>query len=199
MKKIVARLFLYAMMAGSAAAAPPAGSGKAQGFATAPIVIQVFSDFECTHCKALYEETLRPLVRDFVATGKVYLVHRDFPLPMHTHAREAACLANASARLNKYGEVCEALFSQQAKWSANGDVDAAVASALTPAEMTKVRQLANEPKIKAEVDEDVALGKKDNVTSTPTMEITYKGRTTPVSGAISYSILSRYLNDLLSR
>jgi len=31
------------------------------------------------------------------------------------------------------------------------------------------------------------------------MEITYKGRTTPVSGSVSYPILSRYLNDLLSK
>ena len=31
------------------------------------------------------------------------------------------------------------------------------------------------------------------------MEITYNGRTTPVAGSISYSILSRYLNDLMSK
>lgn len=198
MKKIVATLFLCALIAGTAAETS-SGSGKAQGSATAPVVIEVFSDFECSHCKLLYEETLRPLVHDYVMSGKVYLVHRDFPLPNHAHAREAACLANAAARVNKYEEVCAALFGQQAKWSASGNVDETVASVLSMSEISKVRRLAKDPKIIAEVDQDVALGQKNHVQSTPTMEITYKGRTTPVAGSISYSILSRYLNDLLSK
>jgi len=198
MKKIVAYIGLCALIA-IAAGETSSGSGRAQGTATAPVVIEVFSDFECSHCKQLYEETLRPLVRDYVATGKVYLVHRDFPLPNHPHAREAACLANAAARVNKYEEVCAALFSQQAKWSASGNVDGAVASVLNMSEMSTVRRLAKDPKIMAEVDQDMALGQKSNIHSTPTMEITYKGRTTPVSGSVSYPILSRYLNDLLSK
>jgi protein-disulfide isomerase len=197
MKKIVAGLFLCALVAGSVE--PDSASGKAQGFPTAPIRIEVFSDFECPHCKLLFEETLRPLMREYVASGKVYLIHRDFPLPNHPHAREAASYANASARVNKYEEVSSALFSLQTSWSASGKVEEAVATVLSPPEMDKVRLLAKDPKIAAEIDQDVALGQKARITQTPTMEISYKGRTTPVSGSVSYSILSRYLNDLMSK
>jgi len=197
MKKIVAGLFLCALIAGSTE--PNEATGKAQGFPTAPIRIEVFSDFECPHCKLLYEDTLRPLMREYVASGKVYLIHRDFPLPNHAHAREAASYACASARVNKYEEVCSALFSRQASWSASGNVEETVASVLSPPELSKVRALAKDPKIAAEIDLDVALGQKARITQTPTMEITYNGRTTPVAGSVSYSILSRYLNDLLSK
>src|SRR5437899_12092644 len=68
---------------------------KAVGSKSAPIVIEVFSDFQCPACKRVYQETLRPVMDNYVATGKVYLVHRDFPLPMHNHSREAARWANA--------------------------------------------------------------------------------------------------------
>jgi protein-disulfide isomerase len=197
MKKIVAGLFVCALIAGSTE--PKEATGKAQGYPTAPIRIEVFSDFECPHCKLLYEETLRPLMREYVASGKVYLIHRDFPLTNHAHAREAASYACASARINKYEEVCSALFSQQSSWSVSGNVDAAVASVLSPPELNKVRALAKDPKIMAEIDQDVALGQKARITQTPTMEITYNGHTTPVAGSISYSILSRYLNDLMSK
>ena len=198
MKNLIASLFLFALIAGSAEqkSMPP---GKTLGVSTAPITIEVFSDYECTHCKLLYEETLRPLMRDYVAKGKVYFIHRDYPLPQHVNARPAACLANASRQVNKYEDVCAALFRQQAVWSANGNIEAAVATVLTPAELTKVRLLAKDPRITAEMEGDIALGQKLHVTSTPTMVIAFKGRSNPISGAINYSFLRSYLDDLLSK
>jgi protein-disulfide isomerase len=83
---------------------------KSMGVVTAPISIEVFSDFQCPACKALYEQTLRPLTQDYVIAGKVYLVHRDFPLPIHAHAREAACYACAAGRIGKYEQACDVLF-----------------------------------------------------------------------------------------
>ena len=72
----------------AAASAMPAfsGSAKAIGSPNAPITMEVFSDYQCPSCRALFEETLKPLIADYVALGKVYLVHRDFPLPMHSHS-----------------------------------------------------------------------------------------------------------------
>jgi protein-disulfide isomerase len=198
MKSLLAGFFLFALLAGSTEQ-KPAPPGKALGVPSAPITLEVFSDYECPHCKLLYEDTLRPLMRDYVAKGKVYFIHRDYPLPQHTHAREAACYANASMRVNKYEEVCAALFRQQTVWSSNGKVEEAVASALNISELNKVRLLAKDPKIAAEVEQDIALGQKIPIRQTPTMVITQKGRTYPVSGSISYPILSRFLDDLLAK
>ena len=198
MNNKIASLFLFALIACSAEQ-KSAPTGKTLGVSTAPITIEVFSDYECTHCKQLYEETLRPLMRDYVAKGKVYFIHRDYPLPQHVNARPAACLANASQRVNKYEEVCAVLFRQQAVWSANGNIEAALATVLTPVELTKVRLLAKDPKITAEMEGDIALGQKIHVSQTPTMVITHKGRSSPVSGFINYSFLKSYLDDLLSK
>ena len=35
-----------------------------------PITIEIFSDYQCPICGRFYEETLRPLIQDYVATGK---------------------------------------------------------------------------------------------------------------------------------
>jgi protein-disulfide isomerase len=198
MKNLLAGLLLFALAAGSVEqkSAPP---GKAMGSPTAPITMEVFSDYECSHCKHLYEDTLRPLMRDYVAKGKVYLIHRDYPLSQHVNARPAACFANASSRVNKYEEVCAALFRQQETWSANGNVEATVASVLTPVELSKVKALAKDPKVVAEMEHDIALGDKIPITSTPTTVITHKGRSSVVTGPINYAILTKYLDDLLTK
>jgi len=114
------------------------GSGKTQGVATSKIIIELFSDFQCPACKSLHEGTIRPLVSAYVNTGKVFLIHRDFPLPMHQYARPAASLAAAAARVGKYDEVADTLFEKQELWSKTGKVEEAVMAVLTPAEAKKV-------------------------------------------------------------
>jgi protein-disulfide isomerase len=172
---------------------------KSRGFANAPIVIEVYSDYECPHCKALYENTLVPLMANYVDKGKVYLIHREFPVPaLHPHAVEAACYACAAHRVGKYEQACEILFRDQASWSASGKVDETVCSILTPAEAKKVRALAKDPAIAAEVQQDVQTGRMARVETTPTVLLTYRLKQYPIPGAVSYDILRRFIDQLLS-
>jgi protein-disulfide isomerase len=66
-----------------AADAAPSAPVKTIGNHTAPITMEVFSDYQCPSCGNFYETTLRAMIQDYVALGKVYLVHHDFPLQMH--------------------------------------------------------------------------------------------------------------------
>src|SRR5262245_20504415 len=59
---------------------------KAFGSKNAPVVMEVFSDYQCPACKQLYKTTNQALLDNYVNTNKVYLVHRDFPLPMHAYS-----------------------------------------------------------------------------------------------------------------
>jgi protein-disulfide isomerase len=190
---------LLAAAAMAATVTPSVPPGKASGSPTAPIQLEVFSDFQCPSCKALFEETLKPLNNDYVATGKVYLIHRDFPLQMHSHSREAAAWANASLRVNKYDQVSTALFQKQSSWAADGKIDAVVAGVLNAEEMKKVRALINDKKVAAEAEQDLALGNQRNVRQTPSMFVTHKGRVYPITGAVNYQLLRKFLDDLLSK
>src|ERR1700719_2940226 len=139
----------------SSAPAPDVDPREAFGSKNAPIVMEVFSDFQCPACKTLFLTTNRQLMDNYVSTGKVYLVHRDFPLPMHAHSQVAAQYSRAAAQVGKFEPVEQALFENQEKWEQNGDVDGTVAAVLSPAEMTKVRGLVKSGSINAMIQKDV--------------------------------------------
>jgi protein-disulfide isomerase len=193
--------------AGRAKAVPQAAAAalsdvdphETHGSKTAPIVMEVFSDYQCPACKTLFVTTNRPLMDNYVSTGKVYLIHRDFPLPMHAHSRVAARYARAAAKLGKFETIQQVLFENQEKWEKTGDIDSVVAGVLSPAEMTKVRALVKGGTLDAIIDKDQALGQSYHVNQTPTTIFHHKGQTFPYSGVMNYEILKQFLNQLLDQ
>jgi protein-disulfide isomerase len=192
-------LFSAIAIAGSAAPSAQAKTGRALGPVIAKVRIDLFSDYQCPSCKGLAEGALKRIKEDYALKGKVRLVHHDFPLPQHQYAKRAAILASAADRLGKFDQVSEVLFREQPSWSVNGKVDDVVDSVLTPDERKKIREIASDPAIAAAIDKDVELGKRMGVTSTPTMVITANSKPNPVVGVVSYPVISRYLDSLLTQ
>jgi protein-disulfide isomerase len=172
---------------------------KAFGSKSAPIVMEIFSDYQCPACRQYFETTNRPLMDNYVSTGKVFLIHRDFPLPMHAYSRIAARYARAAAEIGKVEPVERALFDNQEKWEQSGDVDGTVAAALTAAEMSKVRALVKGGTLEPLINKDYELGEMYRVNQTPTTVFHCKGQTYPYSGVMNYDSLSQFLNQLLSQ
>lgn len=172
-------------------------TSRSVGPVTANVRIDIFSDFECPSCKALHEQTVKRVKEEFAMKGKLRLVHHDFPLPQHKHARQAAILAAASDRLGKFDAVADALFREQESWSKSGNVDAVVDSVLTPEERKKVREIAKDPAILANIERDVQLGQRMKISSTPTMIVTHDGKPNPVVGVVTYAVFSKYLNTIV--
>ena len=172
---------------------------KAFGSKNAPVVMEIFSDYQCPSCKALFLNTNRQLMDNYVSTGKVFLIHRDFPLPMHAYSRVAARYARAAAEIGKIEPVEKALYENQEKWEQTGDVDGTVTAVLTSAEMSKVRALVKGGTLEPLIDKDYSLGQMYRVNSTPTSVFHCKGQTYPYSGMMSYEILRQFLDQLLSQ
>ena len=180
------------------ASVPDVDPHEALGSKNAPIVMEVFSDFQCPACKSLYDSTNRQLMDNYVNTGKVYLIHRDFPLPMHAHSKVAAQYSRAAAQIGRLEAVEEVLFQNQEKWEASGDVDGTVAKALSPAEMTKVRALVKSGAVDAFITKDQAIGNNTyRVSQTPTTIFHANGQTFPYAGVMSWDILKQFLDQLL--
>jgi protein-disulfide isomerase len=172
---------------------------RAFGSRSAPITIEVFSDFQCPACKQLYKSTNQQLLDNYVNTGKVYLIHRDFPLPMHAYSRIAARYVRAASQLGKSEQAERALFDNQEKWQQTGDVDGTLATIFSASDMAKIRAQAKGTSLDALIEKDVTLGKGYNVNQTPTTVFHRKGQTYPYAGVISYDIMKGFLDDLLSR
>ncbi len=195
---------------------------KAIGSKTAPVTMEVFSDYQCPSCGSLYEQTLKPLISEYVASGKVYLVHHDFPLPMHKYGYEAARWVNAAALIGKYPETEAALYDNQAAWSLDGNIKKYVAAAMSPADFNRVAKMmeACPPEtagvtpasysqagkashgcpFDASIEKDKALGNTIPVSATPTFRFSYKGKTYgPMSGVVSWPIMKQFLDQVMSQ
>jgi protein-disulfide isomerase len=172
---------------------------KAFGSKSAPITMEVFSDYQCPSCRALFLGTNRQLMDNYVTTGKVYLIHRDFPLPMHAYSKVAARYARAAAEIGKIEPVERALYENQDKWEQSGDVDGILAGVLSAADMAKVRALVKGGTLDSLIDKDLQLGQMYRVNQTPTTVFHSKGQTYPYSGAMGYETLRQFLDQLLSQ
>ncbi len=171
---------------------------KAFGSKNVRVVIEIFSDFQCPACKQLFTTTTQRVTDNYVDNNKVYLVHRDFPLPMHAYSRVAASYSRAAAHIGKCDVVEQALFQNQEKWEMNGDVKGTVAAVLTPAEMKKVQTLVEEGTLEPLIDKDKQIGQAIPVNQTPTTIIhTKDGQTYPVVGYVSYDVLKTLLDQLV--
>jgi len=174
-------------------------SAKSLGSKSAPILLEDFSDYQCPSCRFFFLNTTLQVIKDYVDTGKVYLVHHDFPLTMHAHSMEAAKWANAAAAIGKFQEVETELYSTQDSWENTGNIESALSTTLTPAELKRVRALMDSPEVKAAIDHDMDLGKQRNINQTPSIFVTYKGQMNPLPpGGVTYNVLKQYLDYLLS-
>jgi protein-disulfide isomerase len=198
---------------------------KAYGTSGAPIKLEVFTDYECPSCRAFFEQTLRPLINDYVASGKVYLLHHDFPLQMHKYGYAAARWANAAAEAGQFGTVEAALYDNQASWSIDGNMGKYVQASMPAADFSKVQKymqgcdnqttaaaaqaalLTNVSQTSGDacaldsfINADHALGMTIPVQATPTYMITYKGQHLPAaSGVVSWPILKQFFDSLLAQ
>lgn len=172
---------------------------KAFGSKNAPVIMEIFSDYQCPSCKALFLGTNRLLMDNYVTTGKVYVIHRDFPLGIHAYSQVAARYARAAAQLGKVEAVEQAIYQNQEKWEQTGDVDGTVAAVLTPPEMTKVRALVKGGTLDALINKDFALGQTYRINQTPTTIFHCKGQTYPYAGSMTYDTLKQFLEQLLAQ
>lgn len=178
---------------------PILGIGKKD----APMVIETFTDYQCPPCRQYYLTTLRRLIEEYCYTGKVYLLHHDYPWQAHQFSHQAARWAIAGAAIGKFETVSEALYSKQDTWAAAGAIEPVVAAVLTPDELKKLKDVmtARSAAIDAQIESDLAVGKQVGVNQTPSTKVTYKGAVVaPLTGGIiQYAILKHFIDEQLAK
>jgi protein-disulfide isomerase len=174
---------------------------KETGSPNAPLTMELYTDYQCPSCRYFYLEVLPSVMSQYVSTGKVRLIHRDFPLPIpqHVYSKLAARFANAAGQRGYYEAVALQIFKTQAEWEQNGNVDAEVAKVVPPGEMQKIRELVkSDPRLDDSMNADLALGNQDHINETPSMTIVVHGKRQKISGPVQFNILKAYLDKLLA-
>ena len=163
-----------------AAAAPAAPTGPplpafvsleddpAMGSATAPVAIVEFSEFQCPFCRRYQDQTMAQIKEQYVDTGKVRYVFRDFPLDMHANAKPAALAAYCAARQNAFWPMHDALFTNQQRLGPPLFDELAHTLKL---DIAAFEACLKQPDAQKEVEADTAYGQSIGVSGTPTFFI----------------------------
>jgi protein-disulfide isomerase len=96
---------------------PTEGARFVMGKADAPFTVVEFADYQCPACGIFATLTEPQFKSEFVDTGKVRYIYRDFPLQIHPNARIAARAAACAAQQNQFEAMKAVLFRSQITWS----------------------------------------------------------------------------------
>ena len=94
---------------------PPAHGEMAEGPADAKVIIIEYASASCPHCANFFKTTYQSLKKDYIDTGKVRFLFREFP---HNEAGLAAFMLARCAPKEKYFPMIDLFFSQQEMWLA---------------------------------------------------------------------------------
>ncbi len=138
-----------------------------KGDANAPVTIVEFSDYECPFCERHVTEVYPKLLENYVDTGKVKYVFRDFPLSFHPDAFPAAVAANCARDQGDdatYFAFHDKLFGDQKALNAESFTKYASELNLDTAEF---ETCLTSGKFDEEIQQDIADGTKYGVSGTP--------------------------------
>jgi protein-disulfide isomerase len=111
------RLITQAMAQSAADVAKPVSlPDMALGPANASVTITEYASMTCPHCAAFNEAVFPKIKSEYIDSGKIRYVFREFPLDIKAAAGSmlARCIAKDDAQ--KYFTVVDLLFKQQNEW-----------------------------------------------------------------------------------
>jgi protein-disulfide isomerase len=138
------------------------------GAANAPITMIEYASLTCPHCAHFNTTVLPDIEKKWVATGKVKLIYRDFPLDQI--ATKAAQLAECAGN-DKYYAVLDMIFRGQGSWAVAQDPIAELSKSLRIAGMgdNEVKACLANDTVATGVINDYRGGETLGVNSTPTI------------------------------
>jgi protein-disulfide isomerase len=173
-------------------------TGYALGRADAPLTMVEFTDLQCPFCRQYMLTSFDEIRKNWIETGKLRYISRDFPLDFHAQAQAAARAARCAGEQGKFWEMRLGLMRN--------------ANLLTPDYITRTAgelkldpktfaACASSPKYDAAIQAETAEGTRLGVGGTPTFIL---GRTTAAGvegpmlvGALPYTQFDAKLKSLL--
>ncbi len=165
------------------------------GNANSKVTIVEFSDFQCPFCKAFFQQTEGQIITNYVKTGKVKFVYRDFPLSFHVNAEKAAEAANCANKQGKYWEMHDKIFqASQADGTGIAPDDLKkIAAGVSGIDTAKFNACLDSGETAAEIAKDEKDGMAVGIQGTPGFIV----NGVVISGAQPYSVFQQVIEAAL--
>lgn len=173
-----------------------------KGQMNAPVTLVEFSDYQCPFCARYLRQTFPEIYKEYIETGKVKYVFRDFPIrSIHPHAHKAHEAAHCAGEQGKYWEMHDGLFANQKSLGPKALFFNAEALSLDGDSFQQCLDLNRHAQ---RIDHSILEGRKAGVRGTPTFFLGYTdtegGKVTAVRlmrGAYPYTAFKQAIDSLL--
>lgn len=172
-----------------------------RGETGASVAIVEYADFECPYCGEYQHDTYPQIAKDYIQSGKVRYLFRDFPLPVHPHALIAARAARCAGEEGKFWEMHDSLFAKQ---NAIRDVDMPGRAQDLGLDTAKFAECLSSNRYTDEINKGAADAQRMGIQGTPTFfvgKIDPNGEVTNLKmivGAIPYETFKSAIEDTLA-
>jgi protein-disulfide isomerase len=173
-------------------------TGFVMGRPDAPLTMIEFTDLQCPYCRQYATVTFDEIKRNWIDTGRLRYISRDFPLDFHPQAMPAARAARCAGEQGKFWEIRMALMRNAnllspdyiSKTAADLKIDTKAFAACTASSQ-----------FDAAIEADIQEGARIGVSGTPAFVI---GKTTAASvegpliiGAMPYAQFDARFKEML--
>jgi protein-disulfide isomerase len=174
--------------------------GFSVGKDDAPVVLVEYTDYQCPFCQRFHNDAFAQIKANYVDTGKLRYISRDFPLPFHENAQRSAVAARCAAEQGKFWELRHTLIVNASQLQPDKILGYAQSASL---DVNKFKACIDSDKYKAAIDKDVAEGTAAGVTGTPSFVL---GRITNgkiegvrIVGAMPYAQFDAKIQEFLKQ
>ena len=175
------------------------GESPTLGSPSAPLTMVEFTDYQCFFCRQFYLNSFGELKRNFIDTGKLRYVVRDFPLGFHGDAMKAAQAAHCAGAQGQYWQMRNALISNQRNLSQDALLGYAQGLKL---DMTRFRTCLTSSNYVAEIQRSMDEASSIDISGTPSFVL---GKSVPdgvagakIEGAQPYAAFEAKIKELLA-
>lgn len=167
------------------------------GNSEAAVTVIEYASMTCSHCASFHKHTFPRLKENYIDTGKIQFVFREFPLD--TYALEASIMARCAGE-DRYFEVMKGLFDRQQEWilpRTPSKIRAAMRG--IGADLGVTREMNEACQDNEAVQKRIAAKRNEavnryKVTGTPALVINGK----LYDGGVSYNNVARHIEELLA-
>jgi len=174
-----------------------------KGSKTARLTMVEYTDYQCPYCARHSKSVLPQFIKNYVDTGKVRYVLRDFPLSFHKNATKAAYAAHCAGDQDKYWEMHDKLFENQRALDEAKLPEYAKAVGL---DVGKFNACLTSGSHKGHVDANTSDGRKAGVKGTPSFVLGFtQGDSNEVKGeklirgAVGYNVFQKAVDEMLAK
>ncbi|MBT4917082.1 DsbA family protein [Candidatus Peregrinibacteria bacterium] len=165
------------------------------GDTDAPVTIVEFSDYQCPYCEKFWSQTLPDLKKNYIDTGKVRFIYRDWPLSGHDRAIPAAlateCVKDQLGDEGFYA-IHDMIFENFGKLS---DDDLSTFAKVAGVDEAEYLDCYESQKFLSEIEKDFNDGMTYGVTGTPGFFV----NGVRLSGAQPYEVFEKVIEEELAK